>query len=198
MNRSTLSARYVRKATYHHLPRNYPNGSTTAPSVAASLHVSTRQLYRSFEGYITPLGVLQFIRLIAALVIFAEDPQGGIEEVALAVGLTNRLALHRLVQSRTGKSPSILRDLLSAARKGREDLSQAGHASEGAASDCVTNSTVRASVCSVARIALARTPTANSIRYEGTTEGDELCSAACNALLCRERSLDRLQAALGI
>lgn len=104
------TAHQIRVVTFRRLLRYFTDSSLSVSDLSSALHISRRQLHRSFEGLITPHELLQVIRLTAALVMFADPQMGSIEEIALAVGLTSRIGLNRLMCGHLGLSPSALRD----------------------------------------------------------------------------------------
>lgn len=84
-----------------------PNFSVA--TVAEELHLSLRQLYRSFAGYVSPTELISRRRTAAAVALMLADPEMPVGAITVAAGFSNPTTLRDHLHRYTGMGPRQLR-----------------------------------------------------------------------------------------
>lgn len=67
--------------------------SFSVAAVAAELHLSVRQLYRSFAGYVSPTELISRRRTASAVALMLADPEMPVGAITVAVGFSDPTTL---------------------------------------------------------------------------------------------------------
>lgn len=105
--REMESERREKAMTLIHQRAHDPNFSVAA--VAEELHLSLRQLYRSFAGYVSPTELISRRRTASAVALMLADPKMPVGAITVAAGFSDPTTLRDHLHRYTGMGPRQLR-----------------------------------------------------------------------------------------